>query len=506
MMIPKNGKSKIADPETRSWVFSLLLLVTFIMGVVLIFFVDSQSGVYLSQLETILQQQISLTAELVQLNGTTNQIFDDFQTLEQIIVSEQMLVHTIDDEIERIKCIGVENINGIVSEQVTRSFNVTGSNGIDVSPYNDGVIINASALKMTYDDEQAAITMLFNMTISTEMSVQELSTEVLKTLNGQPPIDSTNNVDVDGVCGTSVYSASNGTVMVDMCQLVDNTTAAFASIDMNFDIVNSRLDQLLIDIIPVMNETDSVLLDAQTTQDATIYYVSDIQSVQNNIDIAGGLGIDVVNDTLSSNTIVIQNKGITSINGINITNNVNIVPGFGVDSVQDNNRQTLTNIFFVPPCVVQSIGLTILPPWFPVTTWTPLQQLWTPEVKTPVNCTDTDIFVPLNFLGATFGQFNMPRGTWTLSMTMILIMIDGISVDMSFAFVSAFNLIPFNSFIFTQVGPSLTYFYSYYHLELTLSNDLIPEGTQFSLQYWGAGGTPTRFIITMTDFSMTRIS
>lgn len=484
----------------RGWVFSTLLLLTLASSIVLIFYVDTDASIYMSQATAILNEQVALGDELSNtLNVTLHYVYGNLTILRARITEEQLLVLIIDAEIERIRCTGVESINGVTPEPATRAFNITGVGGINVEPVTSGVAINATALRILYDAQQQTIDTLFNMTLATQAAIVALDGQVLKSINTNA---TGNNIDVDGVCGTAVYSLANGTVTVDMCALRDNATAAFAGVAFDFTEVNAQLDQLLLDVVTVINETDTVAADAIATEDVAIYTINGATSVGNNIDIvAGNAGIEVVNN----NTIV--NRGITSVNGLNTSTAIEIVPGFGISSTQNGPQQTLTNQFFIPPCRVESQGLTLIPPIVDTGDWFPLQQAWLFETKTPENCTNTDVFVPIVFGGAPFGQFNMPRGIWTLSMTMILVNVNGFDLDYSFAFQSAFEAIIFNSFTFTRATiPGTTeYLYSYYHLQLTLSNELYPEGTQFSLQYW-ANGSPESFVVSMTNFQLIRIA
>lgn len=488
----------------RGWVFSTLLLVTLASAIILIFYVDTDATRYMSQASAILTEQITLSERLLELNVTMDYVYGNLTILRTRITEEQLLVLIIDAEIERIRCIGVESINGITPEPGTRAFNVTGVNGINVEPISGGVSINATFMRALYDAQQQTIDTLFNMTLATQAAIVVLDGEVLKSIN----VNATGtNIDVDGTCGTSVYAITNGTVAVDMCALRDNATDAFGDVAFDFTEVNIQLDQLLVDIVPIINETDTVAADAIATQDIAIYRINEVDSVGNNIDIVPGLGIDITNIT---NGIVFENKGITSINGLNTSATaIQIIPGFGISSVQNGPKQTLTNEFFVPPCTVESQGLTVLVDVQPVGGWTPFPQTWLPETKTPANCTDTNVFVSIPFGFLTYGQFNMPKGIWTLSMTMIITNIDGLNIDYSFGFISAFENILFNSFSFLQErdlpATRLTYLYLYYHVELTLTNAIIPEGTQFSLHYW-ANGDPTSFVVTMTNFQLIRIA
>lgn len=231
-------------------------------------------------------------------------------------------------------------------------------------------------------------------------------------------------------------------------------------------------------------------------------------TVANNFDLLAGAGIGITNSTLESNTIEMRNTGVFGLNGYNVSRNMDIVPGYGIEYVnQTRGNITYRNKFYSPPCETLSTGVTTFT-YFPTTgtAWQPLIQSWTPEVFTPTGCYPNTIFQPI-FVGPNgYGVFNMPKGIWTLSVVMVIFSVDGVNLQLSFGFNSAFYTIPFNSVSYDQMPTATTYLYMQYQYELTLSSLEIPEGTQFSLHYQSYGGTPVTSTVFYTEFKMIRVN
>lgn len=493
----------------RGWLFSFLMVSSLVAGIVIIFFIATNTLSHRSTILALERNQIQLAGNLTELRlQTLNQLQQENQ-LDSIIAAEQAQIPIILQKIIDIECTGVKFINGVPPNPVDRNLNVTGDGGIEVIAYPNALVVNASGLNDQYQSEQQSINTLFSMTMMTQMAIDVLSTEIIRSVNHQTPFPvNSSNIDVDGVCGTSVYATANGTVTVDTCDLQNNVTGAFAGISFDFTTVDAELDQLLLDVAVTRNNSAALLADAIATEDTAIYTVNNASTVANNFDLLAGAGIGITNSTLESNTIEMRNTGVFGLNGYNVSRNMDIVPGYGIEYVnQTRGNITYRNKFYSPPCETLSTGVTTFT-YFPTTgtAWQPLIQSWTPEVFTPTGCYPNTIFQPI-FVGPNgYGVFNMPKGIWTLSVVMVIFSVDGVNLQLSFGFNSAFYTIPFNSVSYDQMPTATTYLYMQYQYELTLSSLEIPEGTQFSLHYQSYGGTPVTSTVFYTEFKMIRVN
>jgi hypothetical protein len=477
-------------------------------GIAIIFFVGTNTLSHRSAILALEMSQIQLAWNLTELREQSNRMLLQENQLDLIIAAEQTQIPIILQKIIDIECTGVKFINGVPPNPVDRNLNITGEGGIEVIALPNAVIVNASGLNDQYQSEQSSISTLFSMTMMTQMAVDVLSTEIIRSVNKQTPFPvNSSNIDVDGVCGTSVYSIANGTVAVDMCVLENNVTGAFAGISFDFSQVNAQLDQLLLDVVVTRNNSAALLADAIATEDTAIYTVNNASTVANNFDLLAGSGISITNSTVESNTIEIRNTGVFGLNGYNVSRNMDVVPGYGIEYVnQTQGNITFRNRFFSPNCESFSPGVSVVSAIPPTgTSWQPLIQAWTPEIKTPANCYVPVIFQPITVGLNGYGVFNMPKGIWTLSIEMTILTQDGVNLQLSLGFVSAFYTLPFSSISFQQVYTSITYLYTQYQYEITLSSLEIPEGTQFSLHYQSTS-TPTQTLVFYTEFRMIRIN
>lgn len=500
---------RVVESSYRGWLFSFLMVSSVAAGIVLIFFVGTNTLSHRSAILALEGNQIVLAGNLTELRQQTlNQLLQETQ-LDLIIAVEQSQIPIILEKIIKIECTGVKFINGVPPNPVDRNLNVTGAGGIEViAPYPNALVVNASGLNDQYQSEQQSIGTLFSMTMMTQLAIDVLSTEIVRSVNRQTPFPvNSSNIEVDGVCGTSVYPIANGTVVVDMCDLQNNVTNAFAGLSFDFSVVDVQLDQLLLDVAVTRNNSAALLADAVATEDTAIYTINNASTVANNFNLLAGTGISVTNSTLESNTIEIANTGIYGLNGYNVSRNMDIVPGYGIEYVnQTRGNITYRNKFYSPPCesvcpgIFTLTGIVATGP-----AWQPFIQAWTPEQFNPPGCYPNTIFQPLQVGLFGYGVFNMPKGIWTLSVTLVLFAQDGVNVQLSLGFHSAFYTIPFNSISFQQKPTTATYLYVQYNYELTISSLEIPEGTQFSLHYQSSGA-PNGSVIYYSEFKMIRVN
>lgn len=345
------GGAAAASSSYRGWLFSFLMVCSFLAGIVIIFFVTTNTLSHRSTILALEQNQIVLAGNLTELRQQTlNQLLQENQ-LDLIIAAEQSQIPIILQKIIDIECTGVRFINDVPPNPVDRNLNITGAGGIEVIAYPGLVVVNASGLNDQYQAEQQSINTLFSMTMMTQMAIDVLSTEIVRSVNKQTPFPvNSSNIDVDGVCGTSVYPIANGTVAVDMCDLQNNVTNAFAGLSFDFSVVDMQLDQLLLDVAVTRNNSGALLADAEATEDTAIYTVNNASTVANNFNLLAGNGIAITNSTLESNTIEIRNTGVYGLNGYNVSRNMDIVPGYGIEYVnQTRGNITYRNKFFSPP-------------------------------------------------------------------------------------------------------------------------------------------------------------
>lgn len=259
----------------RGWLFSFLMVSSLVAGIVIIFFIATNTLSHRSTILALERNQIQLAGNLTELRlQTLNQLQQENQ-LDSIIAAEQAQIPIILQKIIDIECTGVKFINGVPPNPVDRNLNVTGDGGIEVIAYPNALVVNASGLNDQYQSEQQSINTLFSMTMMTQMAIDVLSTEIIRSVNHQTPFPvNSSNIDVDGVCGTSVYATANGTVTVDTCDLQNNVTGAFAGISFDFTTVDAELDQLLLDVAVTRNNSAALLADAIATEDTAIYTVN----------------------------------------------------------------------------------------------------------------------------------------------------------------------------------------------------------------------------------------
>ena len=489
--------------------FAFLVIAVLAAGIPLIFFVEFNETPQLLYIGDIRARQDILignvTDELVQVQDLQN----DLVILENIIIYEEAQIPIISRLIDDIECIGVKLINGITPDPVNRTFYMAGAEGIEiVEQVPDTIIVNATGLNTQYQSEQQSITTLFDMSLMTQNAIAILDMEVLKSLNLFVPPLNTSNIDIFGICGTSVYPISNGTVAVDMCGLASNATAAFDGIEFDFTQINAQIDELLVNIVILVNQTVNVLADAETLLSNAIFTINNSTTVANNIDIIGGRGISASNGT-ASNEISLLNTGLIGLNGITTQRNLNIVAGAGISVTTDaaEHKVTVANMFATQPCVASTTSTVAVPSWALATGpfFTTLPQNWGLQVLTPPGCVGTTIFQPALCGAVACGVFIVPQGIWILSVNMVLYSQDGYNIQATFGFVSLSYYIPFNSVGFQRSFPSTSYQFVDYHLELTISSSIYPVGTQFQLQYQLSSSAAVSSIYT-TQFNMTRIA
>lgn len=492
-------------PTTREvslvlWAF--VIVATIAAAIPLIFYVHVDSEAHIPLGNAIAaQQQILLNNASALLNQTVT-INEDLIILRQIIVFEDAQVIYVSNLIDEINCRGVKRINGeIPTADPERNFWINGTGGVDV-PNNgvDTVYVNATAIKTQYDSEQSQISTLFGMAMSTQMAINILDGEVLKSLNIVVlPDNATKNMNVYGECGTDVYPDPNnatGIVYVDMCVLQQNATNIFAGISFDFSEINNRLDQLLNESIALVNDTNTTYENALALENRSIFTINYVPSAANNIDLLEGPGISIVNGT-DYWTLVLNNTGLVGVNGLNTSRNVDILPGLGIGIVNDaiNGVITVDNLLFIPPCNVRSASLVVMSFLnFPSPTFgfVPFPQQWAVPVFDSPGCAPSNVFQTVNVAGITYGVFNMPAGTWTLSYTLHFFFTQPFAAprqQMQFGLVGPFYTIPFNILTFNQQDIT-DEFETIYHMELTISDLEYPVDTQFSLQWWACCTPP----------------
>lgn len=508
--------------EVSHVLLAFVIVATITASIPLIFYVDIDSEIHIPQANAIAALQQILLYNASSLLNRTVLIEDDLVILRQIIAFENDQVVYVSYLIDEINCRGVKRINGEVpTADPGRNFWINGTGGIDV-PNNgvDTVYVNATAIKTQYDNEQSQISTLFGMAMTTQMAINTLDGEVLKSLNTVVlPDNATKNMNVYGECGTDVYPDPNnatGIVYVDMCVLQQNMTNLFTGFFFDLNQTEARLDELLLESITLVNDTNVTYQNALALENRSIFTVNYVPTTQNNIDLLAGPGIAIGNGT-DYWTLVLNNTGLVGVNGLNTSRNVDILPGLGIGITNDaiNGVITVSNLLFIEPCTVSStslaslVGMTFVP--IP-NVWLPFPQYWAPPVFDPPGCTNANIFQTV-FVGLTpYAVFNMPPGTWTFSYTMLM-GIAGNRPQMQFALVGAFYTIPLNYLISERprTGPGPTpesiAFYISYHMEITLSDFVYPAGTQFSFQWQFAGSAidPGSAYVSFTEAKMIKI-
>lgn len=505
--------------EVSHVLLAFVIVATIAASIPLIFYVHIDSEILIPLGNAIAaQQQILLYNASVLLNQTVS-IEDNLVILRQIIAFEDAQVAYVSYLIDEINCRGVKRINGeIPTADPERNFWINGTGGMDV-PNNgvDTVYVNATAIKAQYDSEQSQISTLFGMAMSTQMAINVLDGEVLKSLNVVVlPDNATKNMNVYGECGTDVYADPNNTtgiVYVDMCALQQNTTNIFDGIFFDFTEINARLDQLLNESIVLVNDTNTTYENALAMENRSIFTINYVPTVANNINLLAGPGISIVNGT-DYWTLVLNNTGLVEVNGLNTTRDIDILagPGIGITNDAPNGIITVDNLIFVPPCSVlsNSLGLFGTGQFFPVaSTWRPFPQNWGPPVFDPPGCTNANVFQTVQVGPDYYAVFNMPAGTWTFSYDLVIVWADALQSQVVFGLVGAFYTIPltgwtFQEPMFTDGSNPNMYFVYYYHMEITISDYIIPAGTQLSFQWQFCCGVPTG-AIGFVEYSQTRL-
>jgi hypothetical protein len=493
-----------------SSLFAFLVIAVLAAGIPLIFFVNTFTGERIVNIQNIINWQQIIISNITSQQNETVIILEDLGILTIIITQEQLDVIDISNEITRINCIGVKQINGVFPEPVNRTFTVYGDEGFEIIPINpDTISINASGLESRYQQEQQSISTLYDMAMATQLAIMTLDGQVVKSVNfydGQ----GTHNINISGTCGTSVYVSSNSTITVDMCELQANATDAFDGIGFDLTGVIAILDILLIDIQVVVNNTIIVLNEAEALFEAAIFTLNqNATTINNNINILGGLGISVANGT-STNEVTLTNTGIVDMNGLTETN-INITAGDGIIITEDaaSSTITVTNEYATVPCTVGAVAFSIAQPFFGNTagTWTALPQPWLGQEVYPPGCTSVVIFRNVPSI-VTVGIFTMPEGVWRLSATILFSFRQGTFSQMSLALRPASGaIIPFTSIAYLEGAPfTLTWMYQFYHLEITLNSLLYGVGTPYQLMYNVLGGNPTISTMWYCEYNMTRIS
>jgi len=496
--------------ESKNYsLFVFIVIAVLAAGIPMIFFVEKNSNERVIAIQSIANAQDIIIGNVTVLRERSLDLITQTDILREIIIYEEAQIPIIQQRIIELNCTGVKSINGVTPEPVNKTFRIEGDLGINtVSVLPDTLLINATGLQTQYQDEQQSITTLFNMTMVTQMAIETLNMEVLKSVNGFVPASNVSNVDFSGLCGTTVYPLSNGTIAVDMCALIANATAAFEGVSFDLSQINMDLDQQLLEIQVVLNSTAITLGEAYELLSMTILSINGVPTQNNTFNLVPDRGFSIMNGTIS-NEISIRNEGLVDINAINTENNVNFTAGTGtlitVDAPQ--HKVTVTNQFAVQPCVasITDTGAVLNWAFDTASVWSPLVHSWGSQQLNPPGCVGTVVFRS-DACGITpCGIFTMPPGQWILSVYMNLQFQDGNNVQSSIALRSLLYTIPFTSISFQQDVPNINFYYSYYTAEVTLSSLIIPAGTEFQLQVMTAG-SPSASVIYISRWNMTRIS
>lgn len=502
--------------EFGSALFAFVIIATLAIGIPLIFFVDIDTTARISEAIYIANEQDILLYNISYDFNRTTEMFSNLILLDDIILYEQWQVLNISNWVDALDCVGVKSINGnTASPNPERNFTFDGDGGINIetNAFNT-IYVNGTALKTQYDGEIQSISTLFDMTLATQLAISVLDAEVVKSINFVTPNANTSSITVYGECATQVYTLYNGTIAIDMCGISNNLTAAFDGIQYEFDSVNILITELLLETTIVVNQSQNVYNNAISLNSSAIYTINGVLSIFNNINLIASTGISIVNGSLPEE-IVIGNAGLIGINGLTATQNNNIVAGPGITIIPGTNKITIRNDYYVEPCRVTVTTLAAFPAVIVSTgpSWTSFIQNWGPQTEEPSSCYGGTIFQPTSYLGFPYGIFYMPEGLWTLSVDIMLmweaaqsfgfdppknvqfiISLDGVSYDIPFGFIS-----------FIQRGQILSYYYGYYHFELTLSSLIIPAGTGFVVRYQMFDGIPSQSFVYFAEYSMIRI-
>ncbi len=495
--------------EFGTALFAFIIVATLAIGIPLIFFVDIDTTPRIAEALYIADQQAILLYNISYDFNQTTAMFVDLIRLDEIILSEELEVLNISNWLDILDCIGVKTINGnSASPNPERNFTFYGDGGINIATnaFNT-VYINATTLKTQYDNEIQSISTLFDMTIATQIAITVLDAEVVKSINYVLPNANTSSVNVEGECSTQIYNLYNGTIAIDMCAISDNATAAFDGIQYEFDSINVIISDLLSETNTLVNETEVVYNNALALNSSAIFTINHVESTFNNINLVAGTGISITNGSLAEE-IVIGNTGLIGLNGLSTATNNNIAAGYGISIANGINSLTVTNVFYTEPCRATVTSLSLYAINFQLTgaVWQIMTQNWGVQVDEPASCSGGTIFQRVDYLGNPFGLFYMPTGMWTLVVDMILFFQDGQNIQWNIALISAYYEIPFNAISYQQFLPLSSYYYGYYHFELTLSDRFIPPGTQFVVSFQNMLSLPTQSFAYFTSMSAVRVA
>ncbi len=484
--------------------FAFFMAVNLILGVFFCVYFQVYGMQSTNAINALLAEQLILIQNVSALQALVAEQTQDIAELTIIVQIEQSEIQPISDKIDAINCKGVKTVNGQYPEPVNRTFYITGDQGILVTQEGVSTLnVSGAELQDQYEMEQTEITTLFLMDMTTNTAILVLDGEVVKSINTDvKPSVNTSDIDVSGVCGTTVYKLSNGTLAIDMCALQQNLTSAFDNISFNFNLTDMELSQLEADVVVLENHTLALQNNGNLLYNASIFKLNGAYTVANNFNINAGIGTSISNAVSPTNKILAGNTGLVTINGINttystdgVTNDFGIYPGYGtlVDSV--GSTVTLRNQFYKPPCTVRTTGLSItFTPLFITFAFLPLPVNWVTPVMTPPGCYDSTILQSLTYLGQNYGIFYMPEGIWTLGFSATVIVREGGEFNFEMGLSNSFWSLPFSTLTFNDLmvlGNSQIFAVQG---EMTLSSLIYPVGTQFSVQYLSSSAPTTQLV------------